>query len=302
MIGPDLLSSSIFVCLFRWTKSNCLYRMYHWVPQWGALLMPGERHRSRLRALISTITHLFDWFVRFLHWVAHVNTKHSAHQYKPRHTFFALICPPGAVTYFLADTFCSALQLWSNDVWLRNFHICIGASSFAGRDGELYIILGSRIHNYICPSGGRMWVNLKYVTRTNGSSKPVKWSKSFMLPPTCCWKFPPALCSPLHWPGLLCPGVKNEKWWQGAGTSQQELVRAQCKDRWHLYWAGTAGFFLEPTRPEQGTLTGLLVHLIVTAPAPVKQKLVVVVTIWRGNVAHAAISILRWVSPNLSFE
>ena len=130
MIGPDLLSSSIFVCLFRWTKSNCLYRMYHWVPQWGALLMPGERHRSRLRALISTITHLFDWFVRFLHWVAHVNTKHSAHQYKAKHTFFALICPPGAVTYFLADTFCSALQLWSNDVWLRNFHICIGASSF----------------------------------------------------------------------------------------------------------------------------------------------------------------------------
>ena len=60
IIGPDLLSSSIFVCLFRWTKSNCLYRMYHWVPQWGALLMPGERHRSRLRALISTITHLFD--------------------------------------------------------------------------------------------------------------------------------------------------------------------------------------------------------------------------------------------------
>ena len=199
MIGPDLLSWSIFVCLFRWTKSNYLYRMYHWVPQWGALLMPAERHRSRLRALISTITHLFDWFVRFLHWVAHIDTKHSARQYKAKRTFFALICPPGAVTYFLADTFCSALQLWSNDVWLRNFHICIGASSFAGRDGELYIILGSRIHNYICPSGGRMWVNLKYVTPTNGSSKPVKWSKSFMLPPTCCWKFPPC---PLPRPAL----------------------------------------------------------------------------------------------------
>ena len=240
MICPDLLSSSIFVCLFRWTKSNCLYRMYHWVPQWGALLMPGERHRSRLRALISTITHLFDWFVRFLHWVAHVNTKHSAHQYKAKHTFFALICPPGAVTYFLADTFCSALQLWSNDVWLRNFHICIGASSFAGRDGELYIILGSRIHNYICPSGGRMWVNLKYVTHTNDSSKPVKWSKSFMLPPTCCWKFPPALCPTLPWPPLS-RGEKWEvvarSWYQPAGAS------TQCKDRWHLYWAGTAGFF-----------------------------------------------------------
>ena len=94
-------------------------------------------------------------------------------------------------------------------------------------------------------------------------------------------------------PGLLCPGVKNEKWWQGAGTSQQELVRSQCKDRWHLYSAGTAGFFLELARPEQGTITGLLVHFIVTAPAPVKQNVVVVVTIWRGNVAHAAISILR---------
>ena len=114
--------------------------------------------------------------------------------------------------------------------------------------------------------------------------------------PLCC--HPPVVESfPLPsapaCPGLLCPGVKNEKWWQGAGTSQQELVRSQCKDRWHLYSAGTAGFFLELARPEQGTLTGLLVHFIVTAPAPVKQNVVVVVTIWRGNVAHAAISILR---------
>ena len=45
--------------------------------------------------------------------------------------------------------------------------------------------------------------------------------------PLCC--HPPVVESfPLPsapaCPGLLCPGVKNEKWWQGAGTSQQELV------------------------------------------------------------------------------
>ena len=73
-----------------------------------------------------------------------------------------------------------------------------------------------------------MWVKLKYVILTNDSSKPVKWSESFMLPPTCCWKFPPALCPTLPWPPLS-RGEKWEvvarSWYQPAGASTLSVQR-----------------------------------------------------------------------------
>ena len=156
--------------------------MYQWVPWWGAFLMPGVRHRSRARALIRGITHLFCTDLS--------------------------MC---AVTYFPSDTFRSASQLWWNDVWLHNFphlfwckflHARLNSKNCHQEYQRRFLTSVCAVHSlnalslyyagYFryspsqCQSLSNVLGKVKSLELSYIFTKPVKLIPVFLLPSSCC--------------------------------------------------------------------------------------------------------------------